>query len=168
MELSIRVQFSIITPQYFFQTSPSFNIKYIILTAICALLVFIQIASAEYVSPVYSVGSQISPRCAFHTKLDKEAIQCLERAYSLVYGLKYDILDQVIACESTYNPNAIGDHGLAKNVMQFHKPTFDGYSKKFGEQLDYESANDQIKLGAWMMSQGESYRNNWTCYKKIK
>ena len=128
-------------------------------------LLAIRIASAEYVSPNFVLEPQNRSWCVGN---DTQAIKCLLSEFSSKYDLKSDILDKVAFCESSYNPLAVGDGGHAKNVMQFHKPTFEQFSKEFGEELNYDSAYDQIKLSAWMFSKGENYRNHWTCYKKIK
>lgn len=89
--------------------------------------------------------------------------------YALQYGVDPVIFKKVMRCESNNNPLAIGDGGMARNVMQFHKQTFDGYSKmfydKFGRQLYYDSYKDQIELAVWMFSNGEQH--HWTCYKMI-
>lgn len=74
----------------------------------------------------------------------------------------------IIAKESCWNPEAIGDHGLAKNVAQFHKETFnwmEGESIKRGkpfENLQYDKASDQITLMMWALANDLGY--NWTTY----
>lgn len=85
--------------------------------------------------------------------------------YAEQYGVDSQVLKKVMFCESSNNPKAVGDGGRARNVMQFHKPTFDSYSKKFGEVLDYNSYHDQIKLASYMFSEGEE--SHWTCFKKV-
>lgn len=85
--------------------------------------------------------------------------------YATQYGIDASVFKKVMFCESSNNPKAIGDGGRAKNVMQFHKPTFDAYAKKYGEELDYNSYHDQIELAAWMFSKGE--QGHWTCYKIV-
>jgi len=70
-------------------------------------------------------------------------------------------------CESMYNPEAIGDHGSAKNIFQYHKGTFDRYSALMGEQLDYNSAHDQAKLTAWVFKNMPKEKRAWTCSKIV-
>jgi hypothetical protein len=76
------------------------------------------------------------------------------------YGLNYDVLYKVIHCESSWNPNAVGDNGLAFSVAQFHRPTFNYFCK--GE---YENPYHQIDCMAYMFSIGKQY--HWTCYKML-
>lgn len=85
--------------------------------------------------------------------------------YTKQYGVDPVIFKKVMFCESSNNPDAVGDHGLARNVMQFHKPTFDSYAKLYGKQLSYDSYEDQIELAAWMFSNGEQH--HWTCYSTV-
>jgi len=86
--------------------------------------------------------------------------------YSQVYGANSAELLNVAKCESGLRTNVYGDGGYAFGVMQFHEQTFDLWSKQFGEELDYHSANDQIKLATWAFAQGNSYKLHWTCFKR--
>ena len=38
----------------------------------------------------------------------------------------------------------------ANGIFQYHKPTWDRYSRLMGEELDYHSAHDQAKLTAFI------------------
>ncbi len=86
--------------------------------------------------------------------------------YTKQYSVDTVLFKKVMFCESSNNPNAIGDSGLARNVMQFHRPTFNTYANLMGEELDYNSYHDQIKLAAWMWSKGLQY--HWSCYSIVK
>lgn len=72
---------------------------------------------------------------------------------------------QVSKCESNFNPNAIGDGGKAKNIFQYHEPTFNRYEKLLGEDLDYNSYHDQAKLTAFVFAKYPKEKKAWTCYK---
>ena len=87
--------------------------------------------------------------------------------YAIQYGVNQTIFKKVMYCESGGKPAPKGhnDGGRAYGIMQFHRPTFDSYSKKLGEKLDYKSYNDQIKLAAYMFSIGEA--NHWTAYRAL-
>lgn len=91
-----------------------------------------------------------------------------------VYSIKYNVspvqLSKVIECESKFNPKAFhkDDGGVGKHsvgILQFQKSTFDLWSARLGEKLDYYSYHDQIKLGAYMWSKGQ--QSQWTCYRKL-
>lgn len=85
--------------------------------------------------------------------------------YAAQYGIDANVFKKVMWCESSNNPYAIGDSGLARNVMQFHKSTFISYEKKLGIDLNYDSYKDQIQLAAYMFSIGE--QRQWTCYHRV-
>lgn len=85
--------------------------------------------------------------------------------YASLYGSNYNELMAVMKCESGYRLHVYGDGGRAYSLMQFHKPTFEAFSKELGETLDYYSPHDQIKLGAWAFAKG--YQKHWTCASKL-
>lgn len=86
--------------------------------------------------------------------------------YSNLYGADKQIVSKVIQCESKGNHSAVGDSGLSRGIGQFQKPTFINLSNKLGEELDYNSSHDQIKLMTWSIANG--YGNNWTSYRAIQ
>lgn len=77
-------------------------------------------------------------------------------------------LSKTIGCESHGDPTAIGDHGKAYGVGQFHEDTFDWMQTqaiKQGEpfqNLQYKNPHDQITLMAWAFANGFEY--NWSCF----
>src|SRR5688572_13879987 len=87
--------------------------------------------------------------------------------YAQKYGAVESQLLKVATCESKLKPNAINYHDGGKGkhsfgILQFQESTFLAWEKKFGEDLDYYSYHDQIKLGAYMFSKGQ--QKQWTCY----
>jgi hypothetical protein len=94
--------------------------------------------------------------------------------YILMYAQKYDINEsmflKVAVCESSLNPDAIHYHDGGKGkhsvgVFQFQESTFLTWEKIFGEDLDYYSYHDQIKLAAFMFS--EKQQSQWSCTKIV-
>ena len=86
--------------------------------------------------------------------------------YSAQYGTDKEILMKMIECESGWNESALGDNGRAYGLLQFHKASFDRMAKAFGEELDYKSSSDQIRLASWAIQNG--YAREWTSYRAIK
>lgn len=86
--------------------------------------------------------------------------------FSASYGGDSNLILSVMQCESQGNHKAIGDGGRSNGIFQFQKPTFLSLEKKFGQDLNYESQFDQMKLATWAISNG--YGNNWTAYRAIK
>jgi len=88
--------------------------------------------------------------------------------YSILYLQDPALMQKVAWCESKYGKELFGDSGHAFSVYQFHKPTFKQWSKELGEELDYNSYHDHIKLAVWAFSKGERYRRAWTSYVAIQ
>lgn len=88
--------------------------------------------------------------------------------YSNLYGADEVTLMKMATCESTMNPKAIGDGGRARNIFQYHKPTFDRYSKLLGETLDYHSYHDQAKLTAWLYVNHPEELRAWTSFRALQ
>lgn len=83
-----------------------------------------------------------------------------------MYGVKRDLALGVAQCESEFKMTAVGDHGLANGVFQFHEPTFREFAKKFGDDsLQYKNLEHQVELAMWAISQGKG--SHWTCYRKL-
>lgn len=79
---------------------------------------------------------------------------------------KFSTIKKVIDGESGWNPNAVGDSGKAKGVAQFHKPTFDDFSRLSGIEGSYEDPYDQIKLMIWAFN--NNLESHWTVWRKLK
>lgn len=90
--------------------------------------------------------------------------------YSAKFGTPVRHTKATLKCESNFDNLAIGDHGKAHTVAQFHEPTFNRYSKQYfnetGVQLEYGNGNDAILLFNWAVSKG--YQGAWSCWKKTK
>jgi len=80
---------------------------------------------------------------------------------------------KVASCESNFKPNAIHYHDGGKGkhsfgIFQYQESTFLAFSKLFGEELDYYSYHDQIKLTAWIFAKHPELKDRWTCSKIMK
>ncbi len=83
--------------------------------------------------------------------------------YAQYHGVSNTELQKVAMCESSLHPNIKGDGGRAFGIFQYHRPTFDAFSKLMGEKLDYYSYSDQAKLTAWIWKHYPKYKSHWTC-----
>lgn len=78
----------------------------------------------------------------------------------------------ILTHESGLDPDAIGDHGLAHNVAQFHEATFEWMkAEAIGQGLPYQdlkynSAKDQIILLGWALKNGLGC--NWTTFNNYQ
>jgi hypothetical protein len=86
-------------------------------------------------------------------------------------GIPSSLVKNIVKNESGYDEDAIGDHGLAHNVAQFHQETFDQYEKLYfnatGRHLNYDSATDQITLMCWMFKNYPQSKDLWSTYRRI-
>ena len=119
-------------------------------------------------APLPLTKHYISEAEAPKINLEEYSVVQLIDYYSALYGQDPALLRKVAECESKYDTKIYGDGGRAFSVYQFHKGTFENWSKERGEVLDYNSYQDHIKLAAWSFAQGEEYRNDWTSYVAIK
>ena len=89
-------------------------------------------------------------------------LKALVGANSLLYCL--------IKNESSWRVDISGDSGKAYGLLQFHQPTFDMFSKRYGLDLDRNNPVDQILLAKLMLNENlEKNIKHWTvwplCYK---
>lgn len=67
---------------------------------------------------------------------------------------------EIIHCESSGNPNAIGDNGQSYGLAQIHLPSWPDISKE--QALDPEFA---INFLAEKLSKNQGYL--WTCWRML-
>lgn len=127
-----------------------------ILCVLAVLALIPAIALSDDAPPIQQVVAPIEVTLSPVEYADKYATQ---------YQIDSRVFKKVMWCESNNDPNAVGDSGKAKNVLQFHEQTFVSYAKKIGGILDYDSYHDQIKVGAYMFSIGQA--RQWTTYRAI-
>lgn len=85
--------------------------------------------------------------------------------YANLYNVDNTLVSKVIQCESQGNVNAVGDNGRSNGIAQFQEPSFNRLSRLMGEELDYTSPHDQIKLMVWSIANGHG--REWTAYRAI-
>jgi hypothetical protein len=86
--------------------------------------------------------------------------------FSNLYQVDVSLIRKVIECESGGNHSSIGDNNLSRGILQFQRATFQRMAKLYGEDLNYESQYDQLKLGIYALSKPELARE-WTSYVSI-
>lgn len=86
--------------------------------------------------------------------------------FSNLYGIDANIITRVIDCESQWEHSAKGDGGRSNGIGQFQKSTFNRLSKLMGEELDYNSQFDQIKLLTWSIANGHG--REWTSFRALE
>jgi hypothetical protein len=87
--------------------------------------------------------------------------------FSNLYGGNADIALKVMECESGGSHSAKGDGGRSNGIYQFQQASFNRMEKDFGEDLNYSSRYDQIKLGVWAIS-NPKYQREWSAYRALE
>jgi hypothetical protein len=74
---------------------------------------------------------------------------------------------RLIMCESRWKAEAEGDNGTSFGLLQFKKPTFAHFTKKYGiADADIQNPHHQIDLAAKMIANG--HLDHWkNCARKI-
>lgn len=75
------------------------------------------------------------------------------------HGIDSDKFLKVAFCESSLNPNAIGDGGYSYGLWQIHSPSH--------PTVDKETALDVVKSTEWAAEKFKVNPNIWTCYRKL-
>ena len=86
-------------------------------------------------------------------------------------------LEKLRDCESGNNPNAIGDNGLARGILQFHKKTFIKFADKYNlypyaEKAEIENfylnSDKQERLAILILTnEKKGWRHWYKCSLKI-
>ena len=115
-----------------------------------------------YVPAVAEEDDALSaPKTAFLT-LEEYAEQAAQEA-----GVDPVRFQRLIRCESRWKEDAAGDNGTSFGILQFKKPTFELFLKKYPiPDADMDNPRHQIDLAAAMISNG--YLGHWkNCSRKI-
>lgn len=124
------------------------QIIYIIIILLSILfLMFYHTATAE--SPLQEIT------------YNKDMISQIIGYYAHEYNISEKVMNKVIACESTYNHNAIGDGGKSFGLSQIHLPSWGGNITKEQATNPYFA----VEFLADKLSKGQG--RLWTCYKKL-
>lgn len=79
---------------------------------------------------------------------------------SIKYGVSEAVMRNVIQCESSGNPNAVGDGGQSFGLVQIYLPAHPEVTR--AEALDPEFA---VEFLAQNLSEGRG--RMWTCYRLL-
>ena len=145
------------------------NKKQKLIVFLLALGVLIYIAYGLCVSYVRAIEIQRSIIAQEEEKKRIEEMSVLDIINA--YGGSHSVtIANIAKCESSLNPKAINYHDGGYNkhsvgVLQYQESTFLGWEKKYGEDLDYYSTLDQVKLTKFILDHNGG--KNWTCFRQI-
>lgn len=122
----------------------------------------------ENVETVQSTSLAITPvleRPSVQKQLSRDELDARISYYAQKWGVSAEKMKAVISGESNYRCTVYGDDDKAFGIAQFHRSTFDSFSKEMGETLNYYSCENQIELMAYAFSRG--WQNHWTVYRNL-
>lgn len=93
--------------------------------------------------------------------------------YAEKHGVDKVIMNRVVKCESSYNPNAVnmqdshklsqGSHGIA----QFSRETFAQFAKEMGEEYtDPYNPREALDVMGYALANGKG--RHWTCFRALQ
>jgi soluble lytic murein transglycosylase-like protein len=90
-------------------------------------------------------------------------VECIKERvdyYAELYGVSKEVMHHIVKCESSYNPNALGDYGHSRGLVQIHSPSH--------PHLSYEQAYDiEFSLDFLAKNLSEGKGRMWTCYRML-
>lgn len=111
--------------------------------------------------PTVTNELEIRPINPVNLTLDEQIVY-----FSNLYQVDVSLVRKVIECESGFSNKVVGDSGLSRGIFQFQSSTFNRMEKILGEDLNYESQYDQLKLGIYAMSKPELAKE-WSTVRAI-
>lgn len=102
-------------------------------------------------------SSDLSTKKGIQSYIDSEAEQ---------QGANSEIPKKIVQLESNYVIGAVGDHGAAHCLAQFHKETFYRMQKLSSDNPMYRWGDERacIRLLIWGLQHG--YGNEWSTYQR--
>jgi hypothetical protein len=73
---------------------------------------------------------------------EPEDIQALIETCAHVYGADSALLQEIVRLESAFDPEAVGDHGRALGLWQWHKPSIELVLEDMDWDWDWEEDGD--------------------------
>lgn len=127
--------------------------------------------SLLFILPLVALGAKPERTTEIEIPLELSPKEYIS-SFALKYKAPENELMAIAKCESNFNPNAFhkDDGGKDKHsvgIFQYQEATFNSFSKMFGEELDYFSYYDQIKLTSWIFANHPELKSHWSCFKMI-
>lgn len=93
----------------------------------------------------------------------KEGIQSYIALEASKQGVDASLVEKIVECESQYKVGAVGDHGAALGLAQFHKETFYRMQSLFNENPMYTYGDERTELRL-LIDAVKTGHDEWTCW----
>lgn len=84
---------------------------------------------------------------------------------SVKYEIDYEVISNVVICESNWNINAYNEIGKSYGVAQFIFPTWQYFNKLRGTDMDYLNPYHQLDMMAWAFK--NNLQESWDCFRIV-
>lgn len=118
---------------------------------------FISLAFISQITVYASYAPAVEPKIAPRTC---ETVQECIMYYSEKYNVSASLMAKVIYCESSNNPNAVGDNGTSFGLSQIHLPAHPHVTRE--QALDMHFA---IEFMAKAFANDDEWM--WSCYRIV-
>jgi soluble lytic murein transglycosylase-like protein len=125
-------------------------LKYILTVAMCTLLTA-SIANAVTIEPKTVTVVEVKKLISIDDKILKYANQ---------YNVNLQLMRSVVDCESSFNPNAVGDNGHSRGLVQI----YDNYHPTISHEQAFDP-DFALEYLAKEISEGRG--RQWSCYRML-
>ena len=80
--------------------------------------------------------------------------------YASEYKVDETLMRKVIKCESSFNPNAVGDKGTSYGLSQIHLPAHPDITKE-------QATNEDFAINFMAKEFSKNNMKIWSCYKIV-
>ena len=85
----------------------------------------------------------------------------------------FDLMQEIVRCESGFRPDVWGDDGRSYGIAQFQKATFNEFAKQAKSEMKkahlwpakWKNPEHQMFLLGWAIDHGKA--RHWTCFNKL-
>ena len=93
---------------------------------------------------------------------DVKQLSLQEQAEAIAqeHGISADVMKATIACESTWNPRAVGDGGTSFGPAQIHLPAHPHITSE-------QAMNPEFAMQFMASEFAAGRATKWTCYRKL-
>lgn len=118
-----------------------------------------------------AIGLSLTPSIANAVTIESSTVTLIEvkkyttidekiEKYAHQYNVSSQLMRDVVMCESGMNPNALGDQGHSRGLVQIH----DYYNPTISHEQAYDP-DFALEFLAKGISSGQGGR--WTCYRQL-
>lgn len=132
------------------------------LAIVLALLATLVTTSVDAVTAPVATSTAIvvTPKPLTVAPVQTMSVQEKIDMYAKRYEVNAQLMRAVVKCESSFNPDAVGDNGTSFGLVQIHQPSHPTITKEQAHDPDFA-----LNFLAKNLAAGKG--KMWTCYRMI-